>query len=84
MDTRINVIIPEALFRRSQQLVDKGFFSNFSEIVREGLRNEVKEYEDKLPELSEEERKLFALLKEADEEGLLVGEKEMKKHGLKV
>lgn len=84
MDTRVNVIIPKALFAESQKLVKKGLFSNFSEIIREGLRKEIKEYEDELPIMSNDERKLFAMLKKADEEGLLIGEKEMEKHGLKI
>ena len=80
MDTRVNVNIPEALFKRSQELVEQGYFSNFSELVREGLRKEIQTYD--LSGLSEDERKLFALLKEAKNQGLILDEKEMKKHGL--
>ena len=83
MDTRVNINIPEALFSRSKKLVDRGFFSNFSELVREGIREKVKEYEV-VAGLSKDEKKLFSLLKKADEKGLLLDEKEMKKHGLKV
>jgi len=83
MNTRVNINIPEALFNRSQQLVEKGFFSNFSELVRDGIREKVKEYEDKTS-LSEEEKRLFTMLKKANEKGMLLNEKEMKKHGLKV
>ena len=82
MDTRVNVNVPEALFRKAQGLVEQGYFSNFSELIREGLRKEVKEYETETHGLSEDEKKLFALLKEADRQGLLLDEKEMKKHGL--
>jgi Arc/MetJ-type ribon-helix-helix transcriptional regulator len=82
MATRVNVNIPEALFQQSNVLVEKGYFSNFSELVREGLREEVRKYEEKTRLLSDDERKLFALIKEANEKGLLVDEKEMKKHGL--
>lgn len=84
MSTRVNVNIPEALFQKAQNLVERGMFSNFSELVREGLRKEIAEYEDSFSDLSEDERKLFALLKKADEEGLLLDEKEMRKHGLKI
>ena len=83
MDTRVNINIPEALFSRSKKLVEKGFFSNFSELVREGIREKVKEYET-ITGLSEKEKKLFSLLKKADKKGLLLTEKEMKEHGLEV
>ncbi len=82
MDVRVNIIIPKTLFEQSQQLVEKGIFSNFSELIRDGLRKEVKEYSDKEPGLSDDEKKLFNLLKEADRQGLLLTEAEMKKHGL--
>ena len=84
MDTRINVNIPQALFQKAHQLVEEGYFANLSELIRDGLRKEITEYESKPSKLSEDERKLFALLKKADEEGLLLDEKEMRKHGLKI
>lgn len=82
MDVRVNIIIPKTLFEQSQQLVEKGIFSNFSELIRDGLRKEVKEYSDKELGLSDDEKKLFNLLKEADRQGLLLTEAEMKKYGL--
>ena len=82
MNTRVNVNIPQALFEKSNELVERGMFSNFSELVREGLRKEVAEYEKQESLISAEERKLFKLLQKAEQEGLLVDEKEMKKHGL--
>lgn len=84
MSTRVNVNVPMALFKQTNMLVQRGYFSNFSEVVREGLREELRKYEEKLSSFSEDERKLFALLKEADGKGLLLDEKEMKKHGLTV
>ena len=84
METRVNINIPRALFHESSQLVKRGYFSNFSELVREGLRKEVAFYQKNGSQISEDERKLFALLKKADENGLLLDEKEMRKHGLKV
>ncbi|MBU1201231.1 MAG: ribbon-helix-helix domain-containing protein [Nanoarchaeota archaeon] len=83
MNTRVNVNIPQALFVKSQELVEKGFFSNFSELVRDGIRMKIKEYENNT-DLSEDEKKLFVMLKKANEKGLLLSEKEMKKHGLEV
>ena len=82
METRVNVNIPKVLFQEASQLVKNGQFSSFSEIVREGLRKEVFLYK-KESFLDEDERKLFSLLKRADEEGLLISEKEMERHGLK-
>ena len=43
---------------------------------------EVKEYSDKQIRLSNDEQKLFNLLKEADQQGLLLNEAEIKKHSL--
>ena len=82
MNIRINVNIPAALFQKMTTLVKHGYFSNFSEIVREGLREEVKRYEDKIPLLSADEKNLFALLKEAEQSGQLLDEEEMRRHGL--
>lgn len=84
MTARVNINIPVELFRQVNILVEKGYFSNFSEIVREGLREEVRRYQDKLSLLSDDEKKLFALLKEADQRGQLLDEKEMKRHGLSI
>lgn len=84
METRVNINIPKALFQEASQLVREGYFSNFSELVREGLRKEVTFYKKEVSLLNEDERKLFALIKRADEEGLLLGERAMRKHGLKM
>jgi len=84
METRVNVNIPKALFQQASVLVKEGYFSNFSELVREGLRKEVAFYKKDAPLLSEDERKLFAFIKDADEQGFLLDEKGMRKHGLKL
>ena len=84
METRINVNIPKALFQEASQLVEEGHFSNFSELVRDGLRKEINFYKKDVSSLNDDERKLFALIKKADEQGLLIDEKEMRKHGLKM
>ncbi|NQV08855.1 hypothetical protein HQ529_03325 [Candidatus Woesearchaeota archaeon] len=82
MTTRVNVNIPEALFNKSQQLIEKGFFSNFSELIREGIRERIKQYEP--IEMTKDDRKLMALIKKADKKGLLISQEEMEKHGLKL
>ncbi len=84
MDTRINVNIPQALFQKAHQLVEEGHYSNLSELIRDGIRKQITEYQKAPSRLSEDEQKLFTLLRKADEEGLLLDEKEMRKHGLKV
>ncbi|MBS3155669.1 hypothetical protein J4413_00340 [Candidatus Woesearchaeota archaeon] len=84
MNARINVNIPKGLFQQASQLVRSGYFSNFSELVREGLRKEVAFYQKDDFQISNDEKKLFAMLKKTEEQGLLLDEKEMRKHGLKI
>ncbi|MBI2508136.1 hypothetical protein HYV89_04240 [Candidatus Woesearchaeota archaeon] len=38
---RINITLPKKLLNRSKILVDEGLYSNFSELVRESLKNEI-------------------------------------------
>jgi len=83
MATRINVMIPDALLKRAHNLIEEGFFSNFSEMVREGIRKEIKEYERTM-QMSEEERRLFAFLRKAQKNGKLLTEEQMKQYGLDV
>jgi hypothetical protein len=58
--------------------------SNFSELVRQGLRDEITRHEEKIPEMTENDRKLFALLTKMRAEGKLLDEKEARKHGIRV
>ncbi len=80
-ETRINVIIPKALYAKSQKLVKIGYFANFSELVREGLRKQLIAYEEGA---TVEERKLLELIRRAHEKGQLLDEKAMRKHGLRI
>ena len=82
--TRVNFMMPERLLAESEKLIEMGFYSNFSELVRESLREKITQYKGSIPSLGEDERKLFALIKKAEAEGLLIDEKEMAKHGLKL
>jgi len=84
MPIRVNVNLPEALFKRSLQLVKQGHFSNFSEVVRNSLRKEIAEYKEPIFAMNEDERRLLAMLSDADKRGQLLDEKEMRKHGLKI
>lgn len=83
MNIRVNITIPQNLLEKSQELVKNGYFGSFSELVRGGLRKEIGEYENKML-LSDDEKNLFKLIREADRSGLLLSEEEMAKHGLKV
>lgn len=38
---RINITLPKKLANRAKVLVDEGLYANFSELVREGIRNEL-------------------------------------------
>jgi len=79
--TRVNIMMPNNLLEESQKLINKGVFSNFSELIRQGVREELMKYKE---EISDDEKKLLRLLKKADEQGQLLDEKEMAKHGLKI
>ena len=39
---KVNITLPAQLFEKSKQLVEKGFYSNFSDLVRSTLRKELK------------------------------------------
>lgn len=38
---RINITLPKKLVKKSKILIDEGLYSNFSEIVREGIKDEL-------------------------------------------
>jgi|SRR3989344_3310066 len=38
---RINITLPKKLVKRSRILIDEGLYSNFSELVRESIKNEI-------------------------------------------
>ncbi|MEK7072037.1 MAG: ribbon-helix-helix domain-containing protein [Patescibacteria group bacterium] len=38
---RINITLPKKLVEKSKVLIDEGLFANFSELVREGIKNEL-------------------------------------------
>jgi len=76
MTTRVNINIPDALYKKSQQLIKKGIFANFSEIIRESLRKSLIEYNS--PRFMEEK-----FLEKLRKEKFLT-ESEMEKYGLKL
>jgi|SRR3989338_2097714 len=38
---RINITLPKKLVEKSRVLIDEGLYSNFSELVRESIKNEI-------------------------------------------
>ena len=40
---KVNITLPEQLFDKSKELVEKGLYSNFSDLVRSSLRKELKD-----------------------------------------
>lgn len=39
---RINITLPADLIRQAKLLIEEGLFSNFSELVREGIKDELR------------------------------------------
>ena len=50
---KINITLPVQLFEKSKQLIDRGLFSNFSDLVRSSIRRELKEDQDLLKQSNE-------------------------------
>jgi len=80
MDVRINLMMPELLYTESMALVKKGLYSNYSELVRQAVREKLNRHDG----VSEEERKLLELIREGHRNGHFLNEKEMAKHGLRL
>lgn len=38
---RINITLPKKLVKKSKILIEEGLYSNFSELVREGIKDEI-------------------------------------------
>jgi len=83
-NVRVNVLLPKKLLQESKNLVEKGYFSNFSEIVRESLRREIINYKIGLGEMTEKDRQLLEWVKKEATAGNILSEENMAKHGLKL
>ena len=81
---RVNVLLPEKLLQESKNLVEKGYFSNFSERVRESLRREIINYKIGLGEMTEKDKQLLEWVRQEEAAGNILSEKDMAKHGLRV
>jgi len=53
---KVNITLPAQLFERSRQLIEKGLYSNFSDLVRSSLRRELKEDQQLLGQEDEWQR----------------------------
>ena len=51
---RINITLPTALYRLAMQLVEKGIYSNFSELVRSCIRKEIKKAQPLLEKIKKQ------------------------------
>ena len=40
---KVTISLPKKLYDEGMKMVDKGFFSNFSDLIRSGIREEFKE-----------------------------------------
>jgi Arc/MetJ-type ribon-helix-helix transcriptional regulator len=83
-NVRVNVLLPEKLLQESKSLVEKGYFSNFSEIIRESLRREILNYKIGFGELTEKDRQLLEWARAEKTAGNILTEKDMSKHGLRL
>ena len=83
-NVRVNVLVPEKLLEESRNLVKKGYFSNFSEVVRESLRKEIINYKIGFGEMTEKDRQLLEWIKQEEAAGNILTGKDMAEHGLKL
>ena len=83
-NVRVNVLLPERLLKESKNLVEKGYFSNFSEVVRDSLRREIINYKSGLGEMTDKDRQLLEWARQEEAAGNILSEKDMAKHDLKV
>ena len=62
--TTINISLPENLKDKAQELVDKGFYSSFSDLVRDSIRQAIakRRYDLWYEEAKEDERKGRAVI----------------------
>jgi Arc/MetJ-type ribon-helix-helix transcriptional regulator len=79
MDVRVNLMMPEFLYNESMKLVKKGLYANYSELVRQAVRENIL-----FNGISNEERNLLELVRAGHRNGHFLNEKEAAKHGIKV
>jgi len=87
---KITISLPENLYKESMTLIKSGLFSNFSDLVRSGIREEFKELQPIIKEFDERviysDNELIAGVKKSMGEAkagkgkILKSEKEMDKY----
>lgn len=50
---KVNITLPVQLLEKSKQLIDRGLYSNFSDLIRSSLRREIKEEAELLKDMNE-------------------------------
>ena len=87
---KITISLPENLYKEGMSLINKGLFSNFSDLVRSGIRNEFKELQPVIRDFDERviyrDKELIAGVKQSMKEAragkgkILKSDKEMDKY----
>ena len=52
-DELLHIRVSKKLKAQMQILIDEGYFNNYTEIAREGLRNTVVKYKDEIKEIKD-------------------------------
>jgi Arc/MetJ-type ribon-helix-helix transcriptional regulator len=72
---KLTISLPKSMYIEGMKLVNKGMFSNFSDLVRTGIREEFKELNPIMPDFDEQEilndKELIAGVKQSAKEALL-------------
>ena len=69
---KVTISLPKTLYNQGMGLINKGLFSNFSDLVRSGIRSEFKEMEPIIEDFDESliynDRELIAGVKQSMKE----------------
>lgn len=69
---KVTISLPKNMYEESMSLVDRGLFSNFSDLVRSGIREEFKELQPVIRDLDEKmiyaDRELIVGVKQSSKE----------------
>lgn len=69
---KVTISLPKNMYEESKGLIDRGLFSNFSDLVRSGIRNEFKDLQPVIRDFDENtiysDNKLIAGVKQSIKE----------------
>jgi Arc/MetJ-type ribon-helix-helix transcriptional regulator len=83
METKkVNVTLPKTLYNDSKKMIEKGIFSNFSDVVRSGLREELLKYGLYGNALTEKDKQVLKMI--ANNPKIWKTEKELAELGINV